>query len=150
MDISSAALVFLDRIERNTSDLAKAIESGIGSVDSDEEGVEESIKEAILPASEALQRIEKALEEIIAQLGKDPSGAEIEAIRALQNAVTVMGNRVASDMARAITPLVESHGKLLPVMQSVLELLGRKRTYKMSVDRNYQTKLIQAVTIEET
>ena len=146
MDVATASLIFLDRIERNLSEIIKL--SGGGDIQAPD--IAKAIMEAVTPILEPMGKVAETSTEILQSIRVLVEASEkveekealLPAIAAVQNAVTISTNRAASEMRSALSPLAESIGQLI-------QLLRKKRKYKMVIDRNHTTKLIQGVEIIE-
>lgn len=156
MDIATANLIFLDKIERHGSDLLKVFTDGV-SLAPDFTELIKVIDAAATPAANHLENVAAMLVKILDRMSAgeggetDESGANLaQAVMALQNAITIQANRAATDLRSAVLPVLDSHGKLLDAINKLTTLLSKKRKYAMKIDRNHQTKLIQGVEIIET
>ena len=147
MDIQTASVIFLDRIEKNLSEIIKLVGGGELKAPDLAAAIMDGLKPILEPMAKVAADTSEILKVMRSNIEDSGDTQEQErllpAIAALQNTVTVSTNRSASEMRSALSPLAESLGKLL-------QLLSKKRKYKMVVDRNHTTKLIQGIEIIET
>jgi ABC-type transport system involved in cytochrome bd biosynthesis fused ATPase/permease subunit len=127
-EIEKAQLIFLDSIERNQAEVARALQ-----------GQPEALRELIGAATSELRLAMLAVAEAI---GKIPQPAKpdppqslmpvLEALGALANALVMQTNKVMAEMVRQADRLASPPPK----------------KWRFNIDRNFQTGRIQEVTAE--
>lgn len=160
MDGATANLIFLDKIEQRLTDLLKLVGNGNGLPDHGA-ALSSAILEQLSPAVQALISAADAHKAMTESMERDDDGDGhaqmmashtklVEAVAGLQNTMTISANRAGTETRAALAPVVDSLRTLLAGIDKLFALVSKKRKYKMKIDRNHQTKLIQGVEIIET
>lgn len=154
MDRDTANLVFLDRIERNTADLLKALSGS--EIPDISMAVTQSMTAQFAPL---IAEVRAALSEYKEERDSEEDDGEdrmmqahdkmMQALFAVQNAVTMTANKIGVEVRAAMAPVNDSLGTLRGGISELVKMLSRKRRYNLKIDRNHQTKLIQNVEIIE-
>ncbi len=154
MDVATASLIFLDRIEKDLSELIKQVTGG--GLEAAMPDLGKVLADALAPTLSMLETHGKnsgdvltAIRAAVEKTGGDGAEKLLPSIAALQNAVTISANRSAAEIKNAVAPIVDSQRNLQAVLERQVAELSRRRTYKLKIDRNHQTKLIQDVEISE-
>jgi len=131
-------LIFLDAIEKRQGEIAAAI------------GAQpESVKAAIDVMSGAIVKaIQDSAERIVASRTKttapESNRPVIDAIGLVNSSYVAGINKLVSEIKAHADRIIYSNQEII----SALNSLQRPRKWKFKIDRNYQTKIIQDVTVE--
>jgi hypothetical protein len=136
-----AGLVFLDAIEKNQTRMIEVIQSVPREIPS-------ALKEASDAFSSSMSKVLEDIKMLSNENEKEPDDMKPimesvrESVSALSNTIVVSLNKVSTEISRQTERVIKSNDEIIAV-------LTKPKKWKMTPDRNYQTKLIQEVIIEQ-
>jgi hypothetical protein len=124
-ELQKAQLIFLDSIERNQAEVARALQSQ-----------PEAIRELVLASTADLRQ---ALLAVVEAIGKIPQPPRAEPLMPVLEALGAVGNVIIVQTNKLMSELDKQAGRLIP---------QAPKKWRFNIDRNYQTGRIQEVTAE--
>jgi hypothetical protein len=126
-ELQKAQLIFLDSIERNQAEVARALQSQ-----------PEAIRELVLASTADLRQ---ALLAVVEAIGKIPQPPRAEPLMPILDALAAVGNVIIMQTNKLMSEMDKQAGRLIP--QPVAP-----KKWRFNIDRNFQTGRIQEVTAE--
>ena len=124
-------MIFLDAIEKRFPELMRVVKEQPAIMN---RFIESAKSEMVAVAREISANIEALKFDV-----PDNSKPVVDALQALHNQQTTSFNRALTEVSK----------RYETTTTAILEELRKPRNFEMKIDRNFQTKLIQKVTIEQ-
>ncbi len=134
-----ATLIFLDTIEKNQTRMIEALEAFPQTVPA---GLNDAFKTISAAMGEVAKAVDSLPKDKAINLSLNGLTDVITSMLAISNTVTMSINKVVNEMSQQTNKIVASNNALLAALK-------KPKKWKMTPDRNYNTKLIQEVTIEQ-
>ena len=127
-ELQKAQLIFLDSIERNQAEVARALQSQ-----------PEAIRELVASSTADLRQ---ALLAVVAAIGKIPQPPRAEPLMPVLEALAAVGNVIIMQTNKLMAEMDKQAGRLIP--QPVAP-----KKWKFEIDRNFKTGKIQEVIAKQ-
>lgn len=125
--LEKAQLIFLDSIERNQAETAKALQGQPEAIKAAVDAAAADMRLAVAAVVDAIGRIPQPAQPI----APEPLAPVMAALAGLGNVFTMQANKIINEVTRQAD-----------------RLAPKPKKWKFNIDRNYQTGKIQGVTAE--
>jgi len=128
-ELQKAQLIFLDSIERNQAEAAKALQGQPEAIKAAIDAAAAEIRLAVAAVVDAIGRIPQPAQ----PMPPEPLAPVVAALAGLGNVVTMQANKVITEVTRQADKLAQP---------------AKPKKWKFNIDRNFKTGRIQEVTAE--